>query len=149
MEELPHMYALVCPGNGVGVDSDQRPAHMLRHVAYAVGPSSAEYFPATQAAQGEVVKCFPTKNAFPPSGPIESALQEQQAEMEELHGRFARLSALAKEVNLEKRTLSLLSHYQVDNELDRDKQGGGRDGDRKRCYRRRRTCYSINLQVYD
>ncbi len=50
MEAHLHIYALVCPGNGVGVDSDQHPAHMLRHVAYAVGPSSTEYFPATQAA---------------------------------------------------------------------------------------------------
>jgi hypothetical protein len=49
MEAHLHIYALVCPGNGVGVDSDQRPAHMLRHVAYAVGPSFTEYFPATQA----------------------------------------------------------------------------------------------------
>jgi hypothetical protein len=130
-EHHPQMYALVCPSNGVEVDSDQRPAHMLRHVAYAVWPSSAEYFPPTQAVQGEVVEpikslYFPPKNAqFPPSGPVESALQEHQAEMEELHGRFARLSALAKEVSLEKRTLSLLSHYQVDDELGRDKQGGG------------------------
>ena len=111
MDERSQMYALVCPSTGVGVDSDQRPAHMLRHVAYAVGPSSAEYFPATQAVQGEVVDpvhClyFPTKNAqFPPSGPVEPALQEQQAEMEELYGRFARLSALT------------MSNYEVDDEL--------------------------------
>jgi len=72
-----HIYALVCPGNGVGVDSDQRPAHMLRHVAYAVGPSSEEPFPVTQSSKGEVMKYFPTKNVFPPSGPVESALQEQ------------------------------------------------------------------------
>ncbi len=102
-KEMDSYDRLVCPSNGEGVDSDQRPAHMLRHVDYAVGPSASEYFPATQSVQ--VVNPYFPAVQFPPSGPVEPALQEQQAEMEELHRRFARLSALT------------MSNYEVDDEL--------------------------------
>jgi hypothetical protein len=44
--------------------------------------------------------------SFPPSS------WEQHAEKEELFGRFGRLCALAKEVNMDKPTLSLLSNHQ-------------------------------------
>ena len=60
---------LVSPSTGESVDSDQRPAHMLRNVDYAVGPSSAEYFPAIQSVQ--VVNPYFPAVQFPPSGPVE------------------------------------------------------------------------------
>jgi hypothetical protein len=98
-------------------------------VDYVVDPSSAEYFQTTQSVQ-VVNLYFPAKNAvqFPPSGPVETALQEQQAEKEVLHGRFAQLSALTEEVNLEKPTLSLLSNYGVD-ELGQDNKSGSGGAD--------------------
>ena len=101
--EQPQIYSLSCRASeNWPPSSDTSPGGSFKRLMEA---SRSITFPPVQAWDWQLP--IPARpRALAPSS------WEQHAEKEELYGRFARLCALAKEVNMDKPTLSLLSTHQ-------------------------------------
>jgi len=101
--EQPQIYSLSCRASeNWPPSSDTSPGGSFKRLMEA---SRSTTFPPVQAWDWQLP--IPARpRALAPSS------WEQHAEKEELYGRFARLCALAKEVNMDKPTLSLLSTHQ-------------------------------------